>query len=303
MQCGKVFCSHIVVYGSFSGVGWTPFLASHRWLTGADTSVFSVLSAALKSPCTSKYRTLHCRVRRIPLRIVVYMSRPRSHTTTCVLPSTNSLSCKLALNWYSISMRCLIPLHSRRVELPHTKPNNHSLSRFERDWISVLKFMQTTASPNTLPLRAETARRVKQIERARLRLSFLYRAAEFSPPSGVSFGREPSQRFADWSFFLRPVAVRASMVENDVGCERGLEPTWLQSSVVPNIVRMSLQSSRSALPTQLDWHLTRSHEDSVPPVVISFLTWVAGSRVATSWMHTALENMSLLQRHRGRVVL
>ena len=76
------------------------------WKTGADTGAFAVLPAALKSPCTSKYRTLHRRVRRIPLRIVVYMSRLRSHTTTCVLPSTFSLSCELAVNQCAISMRC-----------------------------------------------------------------------------------------------------------------------------------------------------------------------------------------------------
>ena len=37
------------------------------------------------------------------------LSKTRSHTTTCVLPSTNSLSCKLALNWYSITIRCWSP--------------------------------------------------------------------------------------------------------------------------------------------------------------------------------------------------
>ena len=31
--------------------------------------------------------------------------------------------------------------------------------------------------------------------------------------------------------FLRPVAVRASKVENDVGCERGLEPAGQDDAV------------------------------------------------------------------------
>ena len=66
--------------GSFSGVDGAgrPSWLRTDGVTGADTGAFAVLSAALKSPCTSKYRTLHCRFRRIPLRIVVYMSRPRS---------------------------------------------------------------------------------------------------------------------------------------------------------------------------------------------------------------------------------
>ena len=34
-------------------------------------------------------KTLHCRVRRIPLRILVHMSKPRSHATTCALPRTS----------------------------------------------------------------------------------------------------------------------------------------------------------------------------------------------------------------------
>ena len=32
-------------------------------------------------------------------RILVYMSKPRSHTTTCLLPSRSSRSCRLALHW------------------------------------------------------------------------------------------------------------------------------------------------------------------------------------------------------------
>ena len=58
--------------GSFSGVDGA---RRANWLRtggvpGAGTGAFEVLSAALKSPCTSKYRTLHSRVRRILLRIL-----------------------------------------------------------------------------------------------------------------------------------------------------------------------------------------------------------------------------------------
>ena len=94
--------------GNFSGVDGAGRSSGIRTsgVKGAYTGRFAALSAALKLPSTTKYRTLHCLVRRIPLRIAVYISRPRSHTTTCVLPSTNSLSWKLALNWYPITIRC-----------------------------------------------------------------------------------------------------------------------------------------------------------------------------------------------------
>ena len=61
--------------GSSSGVdgAWRPSWLRIGGVSGARTGAFAALSVALKSPCTSKYSTLHCRVRRNPLRILVYM--------------------------------------------------------------------------------------------------------------------------------------------------------------------------------------------------------------------------------------
>ena len=50
------------------------------WLRtgGVTTGVIANLLAALKFPCTSKYRTMHCRVRRIPLRIFAVRVQTRA---------------------------------------------------------------------------------------------------------------------------------------------------------------------------------------------------------------------------------
>ena len=63
------------------GWRWAPFLASHRRRKGRIHRRVRSSVSSIEIASTSKCRTLHCHARCMPLRIAVYISRPRSHTT------------------------------------------------------------------------------------------------------------------------------------------------------------------------------------------------------------------------------
>ena len=100
---------------SWSSAGWMRMIAVRLLGNGAHAlaRMFdSFLKAFGSSPlhvlcdvepscraCGWMYRILHCRRVRRMLRILVNMSTPRSHATTCLLPRARSRSCGLALNW------------------------------------------------------------------------------------------------------------------------------------------------------------------------------------------------------------